>query len=65
VDLAIYDLTGRRVRTVLHGIRAAGPGSVTWDGRDEAGLRLANGLYFARLAAPGALPRVQKITLTR
>ena len=65
VDLAIYDLTGRRVRTVVHTIRAAGPGLATWDGRDEAGLRLANGLYFARLAAPGALPRVQKITLAR
>ena len=65
VDLAIYDLTGRRVRTLLHGIRASGPGSATWDGRDEAGARLANGLYFARLAAPGALPCVQKITLAR
>ena len=65
VDLAIYDITGRRVRTLLHGPRHAGRDTVIWDGRGDTGLRMPNGVYFARLAAPGTLPRVQRIALMR
>lgn len=66
VDLAIVDLQGRRVRTLLHAERPAGAASVRWDGRDASGVKVANGLYFARLAAPGErTPRVEKITLSR
>jgi len=66
VDLAIFDVSGRRLRTLTHGDRTAGRGSVTWDGRDAAGRRLSDGIYFAKLLAPGvATPRVQKITLSR
>ncbi len=65
VELSLYDLTGRRIRTLTYGVRAAGRGSAVWDGRNDAGVRVPNGLYFARLAAPGALPAVHKITLMR
>jgi flagellar hook assembly protein FlgD len=66
VDLAIVDLQGRRVRTLVHSERPAGASSVKWDGRDAFGVNVANGLYFARLVAPGErAPRVQKITLAR
>ena len=66
VDLAIFDLAGRRVRTVVHGFRSPGPAAVVWDGRDDAGARVPDGLYFARFAATGSgLPRVQKVTLSR
>jgi hypothetical protein len=49
VDLAVYDLAGRRVRTLVRGVVAAGPHDAAWDGRDEAGRRLAAGVYFCRL----------------
>lgn len=51
--LTVYDVTGRRVRALAHGVRPAGRHAVTWDGRDEAGRRVASGTYFVRLEAGG------------
>jgi len=54
VHLAVYDLSGRRVRTLLAGERrSAGRHDVTWRGCDDAGRRLASGTYVARLEAGG------------
>ena len=50
-DLAIFDASGRRVRTLLEGPLAAGPQSVTWTGRDDAGRIAPAGLFFIRLSA--------------
>jgi hypothetical protein len=49
VRLAIYDPRGRRVVTLVDGRIGAGSRIVTWDGRDEHGVRLGSGLYFYRL----------------
>jgi hypothetical protein len=51
VDLAIYDVTGRLVRTLATGPHPAGARTVTWDGADESGRRAAAGVYFVRLRA--------------
>jgi len=51
--LQVYDVQGRLVRTLVDGHRAAGPGEVRWDGRDQAGRRVASGTYYARLRAAG------------
>jgi hypothetical protein len=48
-QLAIYDILGRKVKTLLDGIEAAGSREVTWDGRDEAGEDISSGTYFVRL----------------
>jgi len=53
VRLAIFDVTGRRVRTLLDAAVAAGLQSVAWDGRDDAGRRVGAGVYMARLDADG------------
>lgn len=50
VHLEIYDLQGRRVRTLSREIRMAGEHTVTWDGCDEAGRVVASGLYFYKLS---------------
>ena len=66
VDLAIFDVSSRRLRTLVQGVRNAGTGSVTWDGRDAAGRNVSHGIYFAKLRAPGEpAARVQKIMLSR
>lgn len=66
IDLAVFDLSGRRLSTLVHGAREAGPGSATWDGRDATGRKVAGGIYFVKLHAPGEpAARVQKITLSR
>ena len=49
--LRIYDLSGRRVRTLLDEHRAAGHHDLEWNGRDDSGRRLASGVYFYRLEA--------------
>lgn len=51
--LVIYDPAGRAVRTLLNGMQVAGEGRVTWDGRNESGLRVASGVYLYRLQAGG------------
>jgi hypothetical protein len=44
----IYDVGGRRVRTLL-GQDGAAVVEVMWDGKDDAGRRVARGLYTARV----------------
>ncbi len=53
VTVDIYNICGRRVRTLLTGLQAAGSHTATWDGRDETGAHLAAGVYFCRLQAGG------------
>lgn len=47
----VYDVTGRRVRTLSDGARGSGPHAIAWDGRDDRGARLGAGIYFVRLTA--------------
>jgi hypothetical protein len=53
VELLIYDITGRRVKTLARGRFEGGRHSVRWNGRDDGGRALAPGLYLARLIADG------------
>jgi len=50
--LELFDLQGRRVRTLADRTFARGAHVLVWDGRDDAGRALGPGLYFARLATP-------------
>jgi flagellar hook assembly protein FlgD len=49
VTLRVYDVSGRLVRTLIHGTVPAGRNTVAWDGRDGEGQRLSSGVYFYRL----------------
>ncbi|MCK4304548.1 MAG: T9SS type A sorting domain-containing protein [Candidatus Eisenbacteria sp.] len=49
--LTIFDSTGRLVRVVIDDHQPAGRHQVSWDGTNEAGQRVAPGIYFARIAA--------------
>ena len=51
VKIAIYDLRGRLVRTVLDETRAVGPQSVAWNGMDATEHRVASGTYFVHIQA--------------
>jgi Zn-dependent M28 family amino/carboxypeptidase len=51
--LRLYGVDGRLVRTLLAARLPAGPHVVVWDGNDEAGRRVAAGIYFCRLQAAG------------
>jgi hypothetical protein len=54
VELRVYAVDGRQVRTLLHGARPEGAQTVVWDGRDARGVRAPAGVYFVRLDAPGS-----------
>jgi len=51
--LALFDVSGRRVRDLLRGPTPAGPQSLRWDGADEGGAHVGSGVYFLRLDADG------------
>ena len=53
VRLAVFDLAGRLVRTLVAEERPAGVGEAFWDGCDASGRAMASGTYFARLEAGG------------
>ena len=64
VRLVIYDVAGRRVRTLIDEHRRADIYKVTWDGRNDHGQRVASGVYFYRLEAPG-FSQTRKMVLIR
>jgi hypothetical protein len=55
VDLRILDVTGRTVRRLAEGPGEPGMRTVVWDGRDQAGSRVAAGIYFVRLRLDGRI----------
>ncbi|KPJ72232.1 hypothetical protein AMJ52_06980 [candidate division TA06 bacterium DG_78] len=46
VLLTVYDVTGRKVNTLLNEYQKAGNHSYVWNGTDKQGRKLANGIYF-------------------
>jgi formylglycine-generating enzyme required for sulfatase activity len=48
-ELALFNLAGQRVATLLSGLRQAGRYAVHWDGRDDDSRDLASGIYLYRL----------------
>ncbi len=63
-EVAVFDVRGRRVRTLLTGEVQAGVAETSWDGRDEAGAPAASGIYFCRLSALGSVA-TRKMALLR
>jgi hypothetical protein len=60
VRVAVYDVTGRLVRTIVDEELPGGDHSATWDGRDGGGLRVSGGTYFVKLMA-GDVTRTRKV----
>ncbi len=51
VTLTVYNVLGKLVRTLVNDIRLGGQHTVGWDGRDDAGVRVASGVYMYALEA--------------
>jgi len=64
VTLRVYDASGRVVKTLQNGRQERGNYTVSWDGRDDRGRTVANGVYFYRVDAPG-LRDTKKAVLTK
>ncbi len=64
VTLEVYDVLGRNVRVIARGRFEAGTHTVSWDGTDGAGRRVASGTYFYRLTA-GDYAETRRMTVLR
>jgi len=49
VSLTVYNVCGRKVKRLLNGKLEKGEKIITWDGRNEQGRRLPQGIYFIRM----------------
>ncbi|MBT5060430.1 MAG: DUF362 domain-containing protein [Gemmatimonadetes bacterium] len=65
VDLAVWDVLGRRVKTLVTSALPAGMHQIAWDGRADDGGITATGVYWVRLQTPGGLTSTRPITLLR
>ncbi len=64
VEIAIFDVGGRRVRTLVSEVKAPGAYTAVWDGRNDAGAPVAPGIHFCRMKA-GTFGSVKKMLLVR
>lgn len=53
VRVAVYNVAGARVRTLVDGPLEAGEHAVRWDGTDDRGRNSGSAAYFIRMDAPG------------
>ena len=60
VEIGMYDVAGRRIRTFVSGTPDAGRYELSWDGRGDGGARARAGIYFLR-AAIGSTSRVVRV----
>ncbi len=64
VELAAWDVGGRRIATLYRG-EAAGERSVRWNGLDDAGAPVRAGVYWLRLAGEGGSALVRRVAFVR
>jgi flagellar hook capping protein FlgD len=62
--LEVFDVAGRRVRMLSEAQLGAGAHELRWDGRDESGARLPQGLYLFRFDS-GGLQAAARVVLLR
>ena len=63
VLVEVLDVSGRRIRIVEDGFRSAGAHRTGWDGLDQSGRSVANGVYFLRLRALGTVLTTKAVKL--
>lgn len=63
-NLEIYDILGRKVRTLVNEGQNAGYYRIVWDGRNGYGQAVASGIYIYRIQA-GDFVKVRKMMLVK
>ncbi|MDZ7267035.1 MAG: T9SS type A sorting domain-containing protein [candidate division KSB1 bacterium] len=64
VTLRVYDILGREVRTLVQEVKQPGRFTAIWDGRDQDGAWVRNGVYFYKISA-GNFSTVRKLMVVR
>ena len=61
IEMTIYTSSGRCIRSISVSIPRMGYDEYTWDGRDDKGREVANGVYFLRFSASGSAGSVEEV----
>ena len=64
VELSIYNALGQKVKTLVSGIQSAGAHKVVWDGTNQAGVKVASGVYYYRITS-GDFHAIRKMMLLK
>jgi len=64
VELAVYNILGGKVITLVNGNQPAGSYQLEWDGRDSRGLIVSSGMYLLRINA-GNYCKTNKMVFVR
>ncbi|MFH1195144.1 MAG: alpha-amylase family glycosyl hydrolase [bacterium] len=64
IELKIYDVLGREIKTLVDTEQLPGYYSIEWNGKDNSGNQAASGIYFYRLTS-GGFSITQKLMLMR
>jgi len=64
VTLSIFDITGRKIKTLVHEIKPAGEHSIIWDSSNNSGQQVGSGIYIYRLKS-NAFIQSKKLALIR
>jgi len=65
VELALFNLAGQQVATLVREMRRAGEYAVHWDGQSDEGVNLASGIYLYRLRLEDQKQTTRKLLLLR
>jgi photosystem II stability/assembly factor-like uncharacterized protein len=63
ITIEIYDIMGRKVKTLINQIVESGPNTVRWDGTNDNDQTCPSGVYFARLKAGGSSTTTKMLLL--
>ncbi|MBD3425220.1 MAG: T9SS type A sorting domain-containing protein [Candidatus Latescibacteria bacterium] len=65
VEINIYDVSGKLLRTLFSGMKQKGTYTVTWNGTNSRGQDVSSGVYFCRMKMEGARGISRKLVLLR
>lgn len=65
VELAIYNIKGQLVKTLVNGQKNAGTHIVNWNGKDESGKDTSSGIYFYKISTDKNFTSIRKMILLR
>jgi flagellar hook assembly protein FlgD len=64
-ELAIYNMSGQKIRTLINSFYTSGRHSVVWDGKNNLGKSVGSGIYFYKIRVNSKSEAVNKCLLLK
>ena len=65
VNITVYDILGRNIKTLINEEQSIGRYRVRWDGKDQNGVPVSSGIYFVNLLTDIGRSQTKKVMLMR